>query len=93
GAAKGEGDYSYYFLGLRYYFGSNAPLIQRHRREFPQFTGSLHYGNGIHSLKTEIEMSGNPDRQRCGEFDQGPPSARFLAETIISWVFFDRIQP
>ncbi|WP_304956572.1 hypothetical protein, partial [endosymbiont of Lamellibrachia barhami] len=72
GAAKGEGDYSYYFLGLRYYFGSNAPLIQRHRREFPQFTGSLHYGNGIHSLKTEIERRETQTDGGVENLDQGP---------------------
>ncbi|QYZ67379.1 MAG: hypothetical protein OI74_07485 [Gammaproteobacteria bacterium (ex Lamellibrachia satsuma)] len=72
GAAKGEGDYSYYFLGLRYYFGTNAPLIQRHRREFPQFTGSLSYGSGIHSLKTEIERREAQVDGGAANPDQGP---------------------
>ncbi|MBL3588978.1 MAG: hypothetical protein JMN24_04170 [gamma proteobacterium endosymbiont of Lamellibrachia anaximandri] len=56
-AAMGKNDHEYIFLGLRYAFGSNGRLIDRHRNNPSLLFSSRRFGTDLYSIKTEREKS------------------------------------
>lgn len=59
-AARGEGGYDQFFLGVRYYFGTGKTLKDRHRQDVPLDPPSEWLTNDLQSLDKARKLEKNP---------------------------------